>query len=484
MGYYEGWASDRRCNDIWPEHIPLGVYSHINFAFATIDPSTFEVRPASTKDVSLFSRLTALKRQDPDVQVFIAIGGWSFNDAGPTATTFSDLAASEKNQKAFFKSLVSFLATYDFDGVDLDWEYPVAPDRSGRPMDFDNFSKFMSNLKNALEGTGGRDGLSITLPASYWYLQHFDIKNLAKHVDFFNIMSYDMHGAWDKGNVWTGEFLNAHTNLTEIRTALDLLWRNDIEPEMVVLGIAFYGRVFTAESMSCMEPGCKFASAGRPGNCSQEIGFLLNSELVDIIDVKNLSPALYEKAAVKVISWDNQWVAYDDPDTFKLKTDFARSQCLGGVMVWAVSHDTEDGMFSRELAKVTNRRVITLPSSDDSPTEEIATSHDQCKWTNCREDCPSGWHLMQRMDPGAGDEEWVFDETGCDGAGYHRFCCPPYETLPECGWYTPKARTHRGAERASTAAFRFHQCGRPWGVSKCANPFRAVRRVSPGTVFV
>src|SRR5690606_26123936 len=71
--------------------------------------------------------------------------------------------------------------------------------RGGRPEDFENFPKFMANLKHALESTGGRDELSITLPASYWYLQHFDLKKLSPHVDYFNIMSYDLHGTWDQG---------------------------------------------------------------------------------------------------------------------------------------------------------------------------------------------------------------------------------------------------------------------------------------------
>lgn len=35
-------------------------------------------------------------------------------------------------------------------------------------------------------------GLSITLPASYWYLRGFDIVNLEQYVDFFNIMTYDI----------------------------------------------------------------------------------------------------------------------------------------------------------------------------------------------------------------------------------------------------------------------------------------------------
>jgi chitinase len=51
-------------------------------------------------------------------------------------------------------------------------EYPAADDRS----DFDNFPKFMKRLKETLSGT--KKGLTITLPASYWYLQHFGLVNL------------------------------------------------------------------------------------------------------------------------------------------------------------------------------------------------------------------------------------------------------------------------------------------------------------------
>ncbi|KEQ68489.1 glycoside hydrolase, partial [Aureobasidium namibiae CBS 147.97] len=111
VGYYEGWTLKRPCNEFMPEQIPSGVYTHLNFAFATIHPQTFEVLPANPTDVPLYKRLTALKRRDKDLKVFIAIGGWTFSDPGSTATTFSDLAGSEQNQKAFFKSLISFMST-------------------------------------------------------------------------------------------------------------------------------------------------------------------------------------------------------------------------------------------------------------------------------------------------------------------------------------------------------------------------------------
>ncbi|KAJ9194064.1 CAZyme family GH18 [Paecilomyces variotii] len=421
--------------------IPMGVYTHINYAFASIDPLTFEVRPANLDEVPLYSRLTALKNDDPDLKVNIAIGGWSFNDPGPTTTTFSDLAASEENQRKFFKSLTSFLATYNFDGVDIDWEYPAADDRSGRPEDFANFPKFIANLKRALQGTGGRDGLSVTLPASYWYLQHFDIQNLAKNVDYFNVMSYDLHGTWDKGNKWTGAFLDSHTNLTEIETVLDLIWRNDINADQIVLGLAFYGRAFTVADTSCMTPGCMFASGSNPGPCSHTSSMLMNSEIDQIIADRNLQPTLDVNAAVKLLSWDDQWVTYDDYDTFSIKTDFARSECLGGVMVWAISHDTADGKYSEALSRVTSRSFTSLSIKVKEGTESsdltvISKQHQQCKWTGCRENCPAGYAMISRSDPGYRKGEYMYDETGCDGDGHHTLCCPVNQNPPRCGWYT------------------------------------------------
>ncbi|KAJ4374392.1 hypothetical protein N0V83_003133, partial [Neocucurbitaria cava] len=121
VGYYEGWAKNRPCNVFTPEQIPIGIYTHINFAFGIIDPKTFKIAPSSPDDANLYKRLMLLKQKDPGLKVYIAVGGWAFNDPGPTATTFSDLAASVPRQKIFMESVISFMSTYGFDGLDLDW---------------------------------------------------------------------------------------------------------------------------------------------------------------------------------------------------------------------------------------------------------------------------------------------------------------------------------------------------------------------------
>ncbi|KAG9251358.1 putative class V chitinase [Emericellopsis atlantica] len=437
VGYYESWSEGRPCNRFYPEQIPKGIYTHINFAFAGIDPDTYELVPASQSDIELYERVAALKKKDSQLKVMIAVGGWTFNDPGPTQTTFSDIARSEKAQKAFIKSVLSFMQTYDFDGLDLDWEYPQAEDRAGRDEDFENFPKFMANVKKALTDYE----VSVTLPASFWYLQHFDIKKLSKYVDFFNMMTYDFHGVWDKPNKWVGPYLNSHTNLTEIKDGMDLLWRNDISPSKVTLGMAFYGRGFTATSPNCLEPGCTFESGTPAQACSGEIGVMLNSEIEDIMASENVSPVLDKEAAVQVLTYgDGYWVTYDDEDTLQLKADFARSQCLGGVMVWAISHDTDDAKYSIALAKAAPRKkfpwVDLLLADSESGYTYDEHYKEQCRWTGCDEICPNNWIRMMRKDSKARDQEFMVDNTGCDGRGSHKLCCPPDQDIPTCGWYT------------------------------------------------
>ena len=138
-------------------------------------------------------------------------------------------------------------------------EYPVAPERGGNTADYANFVTFAQNLRAAMNKSGYLFGLTATAPSSYWYMQHFDIINLSRTLDWINVMTYDLHGTWDGTDPWIGAVALAHTNLTEIKQTLDLFWRNNINPDKIVLGIGFYGRSFTLSDPSCKSAGCPFS---------------------------------------------------------------------------------------------------------------------------------------------------------------------------------------------------------------------------------
>ncbi|EXL91431.1 hypothetical protein FOIG_15333 [Fusarium odoratissimum NRRL 54006] len=119
-----------------------------------------------------------------------------------------------------------------------------------------------------------------------------------------------------------------------------------------------------------------------------------------------------------------------------MKVDRAGERCLGGVMVWAISHDTRDAKYNKALAKVLGRKVISGSLDDDEKAADfVKKPYEQCRWTNCKEPCPKGWVHVGRSDPGARKNELMYDETACGGDGIHSFCCPPNYDIPICGWW-------------------------------------------------
>lgn len=170
---------------------------------------------------------------------------------------------------------MKFLRKYGFDGVDLDWEYPGASDRGGLgEQDYKNYPLLLKTMRETFDASPrGGYGISFTIPSSYWYLRWFDLAELIKYADWINMMTYDLHGVWDANNP-IGNVVQAHTNLTEISLACDLLWRNKVPPKQVVLGVGFYGRAFTLKDKNCAVPGCAFSGASKKGDCTGEGGIL------------------------------------------------------------------------------------------------------------------------------------------------------------------------------------------------------------------
>ncbi|PHH89143.1 hypothetical protein CDD83_6594 [Cordyceps sp. RAO-2017] len=281
-----------------------------------------------------------------DLKVYISLGGWTFSDNHTsTQPVFGNIASTEANRQKFAHNLVKFMRKYGFDGVDLDWEYPGAGDRGGHEKDTENYVLLMKTLRETFDSSAhGHYGLTFTIPSSYWYLRWFDMPGLLKYADWTNVMTYDLHGSWDKENP-IGDIVQGHTNLTEIKRSMELLWRNKVAPEKVVFGLGFYGRSFTLKSKTCSKPGCRFAEAGKKGACTDNAGTLAYFEIQDILLDKNPKVVHDREAAVKYISFSNdQWVSYDDEETFQQKVDWANELGLGGLMIWSI--DQDDKQFS------------------------------------------------------------------------------------------------------------------------------------------
>jgi len=66
-----------------------------------------------------YKKATELKNSFPKLKVTVAVGGWNEG-----SEKYSQLARDPTKRRKFAESVVQFLQKYNFDGLDLDWEYP------------------------------------------------------------------------------------------------------------------------------------------------------------------------------------------------------------------------------------------------------------------------------------------------------------------------------------------------------------------------
>ncbi|KAK6345772.1 hypothetical protein TWF718_007678 [Orbilia javanica] len=315
IGYYESWAAtSKTCSRMQPEEVPASGMTHLNFAFAFITPDNYDLVPMPNTDPKLFARTTALKSTYPGLKVWISVGGWSFNDNGTIwQPVFSDLASSQAKRSKFINNMIKFMVQYGFDGCDLDWEYPGAPDRGGHKADVENYVALMKETNNAFKAHPKKFGLSFTAPTSFWYLRWFDLEKIHPNVDFINVMSYDLHGIWDSTNPIGAQVLG-HTNMTEINLALDLFWRTKIPSNKIHLGFRFYSRSFKLKNSGCSNPGCPFERPADASPYTDTAGILSYKEIQSLIS-----------ACTK---GNGNWISYDDKATYKAKVDFGNNRSL------------------------------------------------------------------------------------------------------------------------------------------------------------
>ena len=198
------------------------------------------VDPQASDEISEIKQFTALKEINPSLKTLVSVGGWAFNDPGPTRHEFHNIVSTSSKstprysilsdsivyfagaRKRFIDSVLSYLKKYGFDGIDIDYEYPTAEDRGGSPEDTDNYLALVKEMRSAFSQNYL---ITIAAPASHWYLRHFKIGEMSKYLDFINVMTYDIHGIWDSDIKSLGPYVKSHTNIEEVEDAFKLFLR-------------------------------------------------------------------------------------------------------------------------------------------------------------------------------------------------------------------------------------------------------------------
>ncbi|KAJ4424540.1 hypothetical protein N0V82_000864 [Gnomoniopsis sp. IMI 355080] len=341
IAYFEGFDLTRPCLKPTVNQVNTTAYTHIHLAFATLN-ADFSV---NTSEIS--AQLPFLQAMD-SVKRVVSFGGWAFCTDPDTYSIMRDAVSTTANLQTLVANIVDFVSEYDLDGIDWDWEYPDEPDipgiPAGSPEDSVGYFLLLYLLKEALPA--GKT-LSFTAPASFWYLQSFDVLAMSAFVDYIVFMTYDLHGQWDYGSANSdpgcsgGNCLRSHVNLTETINALSMITKAGVPSSMVAVGVTSYGRAFEMTEAGCWTEMCEYVgpdSGAEPGICTGVAGYLADYE-INLVASENPSvELLWDSASYSdIMVWNQtQWVAYMNATNKAVREALYDALGFLGTADWAV----------------------------------------------------------------------------------------------------------------------------------------------------
>ncbi len=349
VGYFTNWSQYRTGCKFTAADVKPELLTHINFAFAKVDPGPdrrvpkYTLSPYEKNDVGpegQYAQINALKIKSPSLKTFISVGGWSHNDP-PTAWVFTTMAETPEGRSQFIGAAIAFARANAFDGVDIDWEYPGDPTRGGRSVDTKNFTRLLNEFRTAIEAEAKNTGkepllLTIAAPAGAFHFRWLDLGEIHKPLDWINLMTYDYAGGWDSK---TGH--NAPTPQVGqgVPGSVSAYLNFGVPADKIVVGMSTYGRSFSGVEEA--KPGAPSKGQGPKGRCTDSLGMLSYFEVREMIQSGRLKPA-WDQTALAPYAYDaaaKVWVSYDDERSFSKKLDFIEQKGLGGAMFWALDMD-------------------------------------------------------------------------------------------------------------------------------------------------
>jgi len=364
VGYFPEWGIYER--DYHVMDIPAGKLNVVNYAFADLEAdgsvtlfdayaATERSYPGDTWDQPLrgnFNQLLKLKEANPHLVTMISIGGWTLSD------NFSGVASTQAGRETFAQSAIDFMLRYGFDGIDIDWEYPGGGGlAAGSPADRDNFTLLLQEVRDRLDALEQQDGreyyLTIAAPAGPDKIANQDLPGIAPLLDWINLMTYDMHGAWENRTDHQAALYASGdpSDPLTVDAVVNTYLAGGVPPEKITVGIPFYGRSWA--NVAPTQNGLRQPASGNPPGSFDNTGMF---DYKDVINRVKTDPENYlrfydevaEASFVYAPSLSNgSWITFDDQEAVRAKTDYIGAKGLGGAMFWELSGDAvgEDSLL-------------------------------------------------------------------------------------------------------------------------------------------
>jgi chitinase len=331
--------------------IPVNRLTDVIYAFANINSAGECYMPDAPAAAADFAALGALKRSHPWLRTEISIGGWG-------AGGFSDAALTKQSRARFVDSCMKlFFGTYrgDFDGIDLDWEFPVyggPPNLTSRPADRRDFTLLARALRRALNAESGRMHehllLTAALPAGrlqsagpYDPAKSYQLAKVGHVLDWINLMTYDLEDGYSTISDFDSPMRPVPADPTPeiikrwntVSTAVDYYEMKGVPADKIVLGEPYFSLAMHV------------ASAAHYGLYQKVTSFTGAPSWTQIETSLLKDPAwTYHWSPIAQVPWlfdasTKTFVTYDDPASLRIKSQFARARGLRGVFTWAIDQD-------------------------------------------------------------------------------------------------------------------------------------------------
>jgi len=366
--YYPGGSAER-----YPvAQIPADRLTHLFYAFARIEDGRCTV---DAKADAHFVALAELKRTHPHLRTLISIGGWD-------ADGFSDAALTAASRERLVSSCIAlfFAGPRDsFDGVDIDWEFPVygGPKHiTARAQDRRNMTRLAREFRRQLDAVGKQRKqamlLTAALPAArmesagpYDPARSFELAPLARTLDFINLMSYDMGTVFSPVAAFNAPLREDPADPLEpalrrwnnVEGAVEYYRRNGVPARKLVLGVPFYGRGFRVTSDANHGLYQAYSAPFPVGDWRKLRATLLKDPHWE----RHWHP-------VAQTPWlfhprDDIFVSYEDARSIGIRAQLAKDRGLRGVFMWELTGDDEQHSLLEAMVRPFESATCTPPGN-------------------------------------------------------------------------------------------------------------------------
>ncbi|XP_035225032.1 probable chitinase 10 [Stegodyphus dumicola] len=322
--YFENNAAYPRV--LTPEDMDPYLCTHIHYTYAHLDPKTLRIIPSfRSRDIYLhfYKRLISLKRMNQNLKILLSLGGW---EDSHNTEKYSELIGDCKYWIPFAKDAIVFLKKYGFDGLEIDWEFPVC---SVPPCSLNsalkreeklNFSFFLNVIRTVFNDEGGRSLILSVKVAGKPDIARvaYDVETISKSVDYIVVMVYLLPGEnqtvtmppsrlyprWEPGHLF------------EDAASMMQFWSEQGVPrQKLILGERATGRRYRLQDEKSHGIYANILPQPLPKDISYyEVCELLGEPHWNKVYDANSGPYIYRR---------DSWIGYQNPIFLDEKSDFA-----------------------------------------------------------------------------------------------------------------------------------------------------------------